>query len=181
MLKVSISKQFFNVLFFHFWSSFFSSMFIIYSILNIFLIFGTTEWAILNFVINLYINSNYAYSNFFIFFIFFIFFFALVIKLGLPPVFFFKLEIYKGLPFFLLFLYSTFFFFFFFIVFFFIIFNFLFFFFSYFSFFIFIFSFIFIICFSHQMFKINNINNFFAISSVINSIFFFFLIFSFNI
>lgn len=40
---LATSKYFFNVIFFQFWASFFSSTLIVYAIINFYLFFGTTE------------------------------------------------------------------------------------------------------------------------------------------
>ncbi len=117
-LKSKKKKEFFNTIFFNFWSSFFSSIFLLYSMLNIYFIFGTTEWSVLNFLLNISNENEYFYNKNNVFFIFFIFFLSCIFKLGLPPFFFFKIEMYKGLPLFITYFYSTFFFFFFFFIFF---------------------------------------------------------------
>jgi len=179
-LKNTENKKFFNVIFYNFWSAFFSSMFLVYSILNLFFIFGTTEWAFLNFLTMLYFQSYNFSTSIPLIFIFFLFFFSSVFKLGLPPLFFFKVEIYKGLPLIMLFLYSTIFFFFYLAAFFFLFFKFFFSFFVYFSCFFFIFFFSSIFFFFYYLFKASNLNVFFSLSSVINTIFLFFLFFSFN-
>lgn len=179
-LKNTEGKKFFNVIFYNFWSSFFSSMFLVYSILNLFFVFGTTEWAFLNFLTMLYFQSYSFNASIPLFFIFFIFFIASIFKLGLSPLFFFKIEIYKGLPINMLFLYSTVFFFFYLASFFFLFFKFFFAFFLYFSSFFFFFFFSSLGFFFYYIFRANNLNVFFSLSSVINTIFLFFLFFAFN-
>lgn len=103
----TVSKYFFNVIFFHFWASFFSSILILYSIINFYLYFGTSEWFYLNFLIGLLLKGTYTTNLLFIYLNLLIFFLAFTIKLGISPFFIFKLEIYKGLPLYNVFFYST--------------------------------------------------------------------------
>lgn len=175
-LKSKSKKTFFNVLFFNFWSSFFSSMFLLYSILNIYFIFGTTEWTSLNFLLSTGLDSEYFYNKNNIFFTFFIFFLACVFKLGLPPFFFFKIEIYKGLPLFITFFYSTFFFLSYVSSFYFLFFIFFTNFFIYFSFYFLLFIPFFVVFFFYYLTTYDNLNCFFSISSVINSVFLIYLL-----
>lgn len=46
------AQYFFNLIFFQFWSSFFSSILILYSIINFYFLFGTTEWVYLDLLCN---------------------------------------------------------------------------------------------------------------------------------
>ncbi len=116
--EVSVSKYFFNVIFFHFWASFFSSVLLIYSIINFYLVFGTTEWFYINFLSGFLFKGLYFNSNLFIYLNLCIFFISFLIKLGVSPFFLFKLEIYKGLPLYNIFFYSFIYFFYFFSIFF---------------------------------------------------------------
>lgn len=98
-------KMYINALFFQYWASFFSSLLIIYFFLNIEFYFNTTEWTFINF------SSKYAElpATFYIYFYFFIFSFFL--KLGITPMHLYKIEVYKGLPFISLYIYTIIFFF----------------------------------------------------------------------
>lgn len=94
----SRSRSFFNLIFFQFWSSFFSAALILYGIINYYLLFGTTEWTYLNFLIVISLNNsnNIIIAN--ILFYNVILVLGFLIKLGLAPFFVYKLEIYKSLP-----------------------------------------------------------------------------------
>jgi NADH:ubiquinone oxidoreductase subunit 2 (subunit N) len=166
----SISKYFFNIIFFHFWASFFSSILLIYTIINFYLVFGTTEWVYLNFLIDLTYKGMYNTNILYIYVNLLIFFISFLIKLGISPFFLFKLEIYRGMPLYNIFFYSVVFFLLFFIIFFLILYYYLpilvgslHFFFNL----ILLFSVITVIFF---LFDNTLLRNFFAFSSVINSI-----------
>lgn len=81
------------------------------SILNIYFIFGTTEFIVLD--ILCYINNNISYfnNNIFLLFVFLPFLLGFLVKLGFTPFHFFKIEVYKGLPLVTLLFYTTFYFF----------------------------------------------------------------------
>jgi hypothetical protein len=174
----AVPTAYFNTIFFHFWASFFSSILLVYSMLNLFFIFGTTEWVFLNFFLeNINTHANGALKIQTLFNLYLLFF-AIIIKMGISPFFFFKIEIYKAMPLFLLFFYSIFYFFIYFFIFFLL-------FFFYFPALLTILSapiFFFLvgsaIVFIVNLFNIYLLKNFFAISSLINSILFFFLVFS---
>lgn len=106
----SRSRSFFNLIFFQFWSSFFSAALILYAIINYYLLFGTTEWSFLNFLISVSINNNNSIVITNIFFYNIVLILGFLIKLGLAPFFVYKLEIYKSLPLPTLTLYSIFYF-----------------------------------------------------------------------
>lgn len=97
-------------------------------------------------------------------------------KLGLPPFFFFKIEVYKGLPLFVTFFYSVFFFFNYLSGFFFLFFVFFTSFFVYFSYLLFFFVPVFVLFFFFYLTTYDNLNCFFSISSVINSTFLVYLL-----
>ena len=165
-----------NLLFFQFWSSFFSSVIIVFVIIFLLNIFNSVDWAILNYLnFNQYFLSGKFYQTEIIFFLFF-FILAFLVKMGFSPVHLFKLEIFKGLSFIIVFFYTTFYF----LIFFFLL---LFLFVFYFNSFLFIWYFCFLVflvfglIFSiHFLFDINYLKFFFAYSSIMNSIVFFFII-----
>jgi hypothetical protein len=103
----SMPKEFFNALFFQFWSAFFSSVALVYSILCVFFFFGTTEWAYLAYLASLASKSGYLFSSLVPHLGLSLVLFAVIVKLGLSPLFFYKIEIYRGLPLLVLLLYST--------------------------------------------------------------------------
>lgn len=172
----TISKYFFNTIFFHFWSSFFTSILILYSIINFYLYFGTTEWFYLNFLLDTSLSGAYSTNNVFIYLNVTIFFIAFLLKLGVSPFFVFKLEIYKGLPLYNIFFYSTSFFIIFFTTFFLVFFYYLPVIAIYLKFFITLFVFVIIFLVIFFIFDSAILRNFFAFSSLINSINLFILI-----
>lgn len=103
---LSTSKYFFNVIFFQFWASFFSSTLIIYSAITFYLFFGTTEWFYLNFLSQTTLVSGHQ-SPLALRTSVFIMALGFMLKLGVAPFFAYKVEIYKGLPLYALFFYSV--------------------------------------------------------------------------
>lgn len=100
-------KFYLNMLFFQYWVTFFSSVLLLYSIINFFLLFGTSEWIVLNF---LSISNNFIlyFNNWLVFFILcFTFLVGFLLKIGFSPFHLFKIEVYKGLPFISIFFYTT--------------------------------------------------------------------------
>jgi NADH:ubiquinone oxidoreductase subunit 2 (subunit N) len=94
----------FNLIFFHFWSSFFSSLLLLYSTLNLFFLFGTTEWAYLNLFLQQ--QLNHAQPKLLLVLTLTLLIVGLLIKLGVGPFFAYKLELYQGLPLYALVFYS---------------------------------------------------------------------------
>lgn len=94
------------MVFFQYWVTFFSTIFIIYFYLNIFYVYGTS-----NFLIFQYLNSieikNTLVENVFIRIIVCVFLFSIFFKLGVTPLHLYKIEIYKGIPFLSIFFYTT--------------------------------------------------------------------------
>jgi len=102
------------MLFFTYWTTFFSSVLFVYSLLLLTYYFGTTEWYIINFIIrtnSVALSSNFSKSFGFISLLLLIAFF---LKTGLTPLHLYKLEVYKGMPFLSIFFYNAFYFLFFF-------------------------------------------------------------------
>lgn len=110
LYKKKIPKSFLNMLFFQYWSSFFSSVMIVYSILSYIYIYGTIEWLIINSLNFIKCNSIIYTIYINIFVINFILLFAFLIKIGMTPLHLYKLEIYKGLSYVAIFFYTTFYF-----------------------------------------------------------------------
>jgi hypothetical protein len=174
------SHSYINVIFFQYWTSFFSSVLLVFSFLSYIHIFGTTEWVVMNFLMN-YDLSNFSFNqNIKIIFTSIIFLISVFLKLGLAPVHFYKIEIYKGLPFVTILLYTIYFFFIFFLFFGMILVNYL--------------SSAFIVWYNvgllflligvlvsvFLLFDISSIRAFFSYSTIVNSISFFILFISFN-
>lgn len=104
--SLTTSKYFFNVIFFQFWASFFSSTLIVYAVLNFYLFFGTTEWFYLNFLTQATLISGHQ-APLALRLTVAILALGFAIKLGVAPFFAYKVEIYKGLPLYVLFFYSV--------------------------------------------------------------------------
>jgi NADH:ubiquinone oxidoreductase subunit 2 (subunit N) len=104
------SKNYINILFFQFWSSFFSSILLVFSIYSIYSLVGSTEWSVINFVIESNKQLNYLSNNILIIITSTILFVGFIIKLGIAPLQLYKVEVYKGLPFLSIFFYTTFYF-----------------------------------------------------------------------
>lgn len=107
LMEKIFSRSYVNVLFFQYWVNFFSSVIILFSIINIVTIYGSTEWFFLN-LINLLNKESFYLIDFEFNFIFWIpFFIAFFLKIGLTPSHLFKIEVYKGIPFISIFFYTT--------------------------------------------------------------------------
>lgn len=104
------SKNYINVLFYQYWSSFFSSILLVFSIYYLYLISGTTEWIIINFIVESNKNLMYLNNNILFIILSVILLIGFVIKLGVAPIQLYKIEIYKGIPFLSIFFYTTFYF-----------------------------------------------------------------------
>lgn len=104
------SKNYINVLFYQYWSSFFSSILLVFSIYYLYLISGTTEWAVVNFVIESNKNITYLNNNITFIVLSVILLIGFIIKLGVAPIQLYKIEIYKGIPFLSIFFYTIFYF-----------------------------------------------------------------------
>jgi len=179
--KINSFRKYLNLLFFQFWSSFFSTVILFFFFLILIFYFGTTEWSILNNFFNLKLSFLNFNSNYLFFFLFSLFIISFFLKLGITPIHLYKIEVYKGLPFISIFFYATLFFF---IYFFYFIFLIYFYFWSFYFFTFFLitilsfFSFLFLII---QMFDINFSKSFFAYSTIANSlIFLFYSVISFS-
>jgi NADH:ubiquinone oxidoreductase subunit 2 (subunit N) len=109
------SKTFINMLFFQFWTAFFSSVLFVYTIIFLLFTFGSTEWAFLNLINS--ISFEFFQSSNFNFFLVLVLIFAFFLKLGMTPVHLYKIEIYKGINFISIFFYTTYYFFIFFLYF----------------------------------------------------------------
>lgn len=170
------SKNYINILFYQYWSSFFSSVLIVFSIFFFFYISGTTEWSILNFLISSNNQINYLNNSIMFLIITIVLIVGFIIKLGIAPIQLYKIEIYKGLPFLSIFFYTTFYF-----LVFFLFFSMLFIYYltsliNYYWVILFIISLIGLIYILSLMFDINIFKAFLAYSTIINSVSFILLI-----
>lgn len=111
------STSFINIIFFQYWVSFFSSVLIVYALLMFLYYYGTTEWVLINFLSSYDFYQSGAGFNISLYINYVVFLIAFFFKLGVAPVHFYKIEIYKGLPFITILIYTIYFFFIFFIFF----------------------------------------------------------------
>lgn len=107
LMEKIFSRSHTNALFFQYWVNFFSSILILFSIINMVSIYGSTEWFFLN-LIN-FINRDVWYlSDIEYSVIFWIpLFFSLFFKIGVTPTHLFKIEVYRGIPLISIFFYTT--------------------------------------------------------------------------
>lgn len=96
----------FNSLFFQFWANFVSSIFLFFSLINIHYLCGTSNFFLLNFLFYI-INATWYSSEYFLLTSITALTTGLFIKLGLAPYQFFKIETYKGVPLFMVVVYTT--------------------------------------------------------------------------
>jgi hypothetical protein len=173
-----VPSQYLNVLFFQYWATFFSSIFILFFFINIIYIFGSTEWGYLNFIIYQELELKYFNNNIFMLLSCFIFLIGVFLKIGLTPFHLFKIEVYKGIPFLSIFFYTTYYFLVFFFFFTILLLNYLASFYNFIWFFLFSILIIGSIYIISLLFDVNYIKAFFAYSTVINSLSFFFILVS---
>lgn len=175
-LNNNIPQNYINMIFFQYWVTFFSTIYIIYFYINNFLIFGTSDWLIIQFLQNYkhFNNIGFVKTNILIY----IFIFSIFLKLGVAPFHLFKIEVYKGLPYITIFFYTFFYFTVLFLFFLLLIFDFLYLYSNIVYNLIFVFlclgSFIVVI----QMFDVFFLKAFFAYSTIINSLGFLIIILS---
>jgi len=164
-------QNYINMVFFQYWVTFFSTIFIIYFYISFFYIFGTSDWFTAGFINNtqnIFISLVVYDVN--VRYILFLFIFSVFFKLGITPLHLFKIEVYKGIPFLSIFFYTTFYFlnlFLFFVVF---LVHFLFSFISYFYFFLVVLLFVGSLFIIIYLFDVSFIKVFFTYSTIINTI-----------
>jgi hypothetical protein len=92
----AVSRHFFNMVFFHFWASFFGTSLLLYGVIGLYSLCGTTEWSYLAYLASslegsgqpslpALLTSSALSIGFWV-------------KLGVAPFFAYKVEVYKGLP-----------------------------------------------------------------------------------
>ncbi len=102
----NIPQNYINMIFFQYWITFFSTIFIVYFYINMFYLYGTTEWFIIQFL-NIVDGVTIHTNNDLIRVTIIIFLLSVFFKLGLTPFHLFKVEVYKGLPYLSIFFYTT--------------------------------------------------------------------------
>ena len=165
-------KNYIYLIFFNFWVSFFSSIFLLYSILYLTSIVGAIDYHIIQFLFSALENTQYFNNSNFISLSIFLLFTSIFIKLGLAPLQLYKLEIYKSLSLNSILFYTIIYFFVFFVFFYFLFFN-------YFLNFkaLYIHNFIILIIIGFlvlitYLYEVNLLKIFIAYSTIINSLFF---------
>ena len=101
------SKKYVNIIFFQFWTTFFSNMFFFYFFIYMLYKVGSTEWVFLNFTLTLptyTLKSEWLQITFMAL----ILIISVFLKLGSAPLHLFKVEIYDGLPYLSILVYTTF-------------------------------------------------------------------------
>lgn len=110
IVNKNVPKNYLNMLFFQYWSTFFSSILIFFSLCNIYSLYGSSEFFAVD-LLN-WIASNTQYNNTrFILIIWVPLILGILIKIGITPFHLFKIEVYKGLPLVSILFYTTFYFF----------------------------------------------------------------------
>ena len=172
----NLPQNYINMIFFQYWVTFFSTIFIIYFYINMYYFFGTSDWNNIQYCYFFSNKKNINIINLNLLLLLFIF--SVFIKLGIAPLHLFKIEVYNGLPYITIFFYTTFYFLIFFLFFLLFLLNFL----NIFLqqiYFIFILSiFIGVIYVIVLLFDVNYIKAFFAYSTIINSLGFLFVFIS---
>lgn len=158
----SLPKNHINVLFFQYWVSFFSSVLLLFFFINLEFYFGSTEWTFLN------LSMHYCDLPVDFYFYFFFFIIGFFLKVGLAPFHLYKLEVYRGLPFITIYIYTLIFFLGYFLYFSILLLCNLNSFFVYYWIVIFLLVFVGVIYVIFLLFDVNFIKNFFAYSTVIN-------------
>lgn len=102
----TFSYSLFNALFFQFWANFISTICLFFSLLNIHYMFGASNFFIINFLFYL-ISTTWYYISMFASVTLIILISGFFIKLGLSPYQFFKIETYKGIPLFIIVIYTS--------------------------------------------------------------------------
>lgn len=170
------SKKNISLIFYQFWATFYSNMFLFYFFISCIYIFGTSTWYLINFIV-FSLEYSYLYEWLKMFLLSVCLLLGIFLKLGIAPLHIFKLEVYDGLPFLAILFYTTFY-----VSVFFIYFAYIF---SYFMISMLFFSSSFIILFLmcglfytifNSLFNIQLLKTFFALSTILNLSFFFIML-----
>jgi len=171
LLFRNLPNYYLNMMFFQYWSTFFSSVLIVFSLISYIYLYNTTEWFLLNLLNNISLQSGSLFINKLnSLILIFVLVFAFLIKIGFTPIHLYKVEVYKGLPFFAIFFYTTYYFlvyFLFFILFILVYFN------SFSVYWFYVLTLVIIVSFFFilsLLFGLNYLKSFFAYSSIVNSL-----------
>ena len=164
----NIPQNYINMVFFQYWITFLGTIFIIYFYINMFCLFGTSDWFLLQFFNK--IGCEGSIKNNLIRFLILLFIVSVFLKLGITPFHLFKIEVYKGIPYLSIFFYTTYYFIVFFLFFLFFLSDFLLFFTPQFYFYLNLSVFIGLLFILTLLFDISLIKVFFTYSTIINSV-----------
>lgn len=104
----TFSKNYLNLIFYQFWVTFFSTILIVFFFLNVNFMFGSTNWSLVNYIIFVDSNTDAIFNNFLIILLSLLFLFSFLLKVGVAPFHFFKIEVYKAIPYLSILFYTTF-------------------------------------------------------------------------
>lgn len=110
VLDKNLSQNYINVLFFQYWTTFFSSTLFLFILINIIYLFGSTDFSFLNFMEYSLSCRGYYLNNAYKSILLVTLLFSIMLKIGFAPLQLFKIEVYKGIPFISIFFYTTFYF-----------------------------------------------------------------------
>ena len=101
------SKNYLNLIFYQFWVTFFSTVLILFFFINLNVMFGSANWAFINYILYINNNINFFFNKMFLVILSLLFVFSFFIKVGVAPLHFFKIEIYKSIPYLSILFYTT--------------------------------------------------------------------------
>ena len=101
----NIPQNYINMVFFQYWVTFLGTIFIIYFYINMFCLFGSSDWFLLQYFNK--IEHVHKIKNNLIRFLVILFVVSVFLKLGITPFHLFKVEVYKGIPYLSIFFYTT--------------------------------------------------------------------------
>lgn len=106
VVENNIPQNYINMVFFQYWVTFFSTIFIVYFYINIFYIYGTSDWFLIQFFNSIGFANSHT-DGLVIRFLIVVFIISIFFKLGVTPFHLFKVEVYKGIPYLSIFFYTT--------------------------------------------------------------------------
>jgi hypothetical protein len=109
-LNKNLSQNYISVLFYQYWTTFFSSTLFLFFLINLIYLYGSTDFFFLNMLENSLESRSYYFNTKYKGVLFFILIFSVMLKVGFAPMQLFKIEIYKGIPLLSIFFYTTFYF-----------------------------------------------------------------------
>ena len=101
------SKNYLNLIFYQFWVTFFSTVLILFFFLNLNFMFGSTNWSFINYILYVGNNINFFFNKMFLTILALLFVFSFFIKVGVAPIHFFKIEVYRSVPYLSILFYTT--------------------------------------------------------------------------